>query len=151
MLASLQAKLQIVLLRKEAHLMGAHLERIESITNVDDFLGKESDFKSRFLELDHASIVEYLLKSFSDINAGYHDWGPLPMGHELIDEMLKRGPTADGIFRNDYDEEYTKDELDEMKDNGMQALGMIDNGEAPFHELFKYCDVLSWELNPGDY
>lgn len=120
-----------------------YLKRILNLNLNDDLteFGSERQppFIKKFLALDHARVVPFLINALCIAGEGWEDWNT-----GEFEEMLEKGADKDGLFRDSDGQEYSKDEMTEIVSELHDAKKKIDDGEAPFLELFKDCDILSW-------
>lgn len=119
------------------------------IRTVADFLASRGAYKRRFTALDKAGAVSYLLQRFQETSAGWQEMAGLPISAEEAGSLLASKPRG-GVYRNEWDEEYSRAELLQIRKAEARAGKLIDKGEAPFRALFSNCECLSWELNTGD-
>lgn len=119
------------------------------IRSVSDFLEARSAYKRRFMALDKAGAITYLLERFQDASAGWAEWGTLPISGQEAATLLASRPQG-RVYRNEWGEEYSRHDLLQIRRAEAAAEKLIDRGEAPFRALFSHCKCLSWELNTGD-
>lgn len=119
-----------------------------SMTNpsADDL--ETQSFISNFVKFDYANIVANLTVALEDFGEQASIWDHLPLNDDEIENILDKGPEANGLYLVD-DEEMTEGEVknihNELVESNARSREHLDTFEDFFGEIY-------WEdLSTGDY
>lgn len=133
---------------EEVEINDGNVQDVTSTDQIDDAGTPTLQFMRQFVQYDYASIVTRLIESLYEFGVSARAWDHLPLNPELLEEILKQGPDADGLFDID-DKMMTLEEVRSVIAEFEQTDNWANENLSCIQDLFP---ELTWsDLNTQDY